>query len=209
MIHDISMKISPDMPVYKAKPEKRPRITRDSDFGSGGARESRIEMNMHTGTHVDMPLHYLEGGDAVDTLDLRKVVVPCRVYDFSQVQSSITQKDLEQKSISGDEFVLLKTANSYRNILEGAFIYLDESGAAYLRNLKVPGVGIDSLGIERDQPGHPTHKTLLGAGILILEGLRLRDIAEGGYILISAPVYVAGAEASPVRAFLLDRPFCM
>ena len=69
------------------------------------------------------------------------------------------------------------------------------------------GVGIDSLGIERSQPGHETHKTLLGNSIMILEGLRLKEVVEGKYILIAAPLNIPGVEASPVRAFLMDRGF--
>ena len=61
------------------------------------------------------------------------------------------------------------------------------------------------MGIERDQPGHPTHKTLLNSGVLILEGLRLKDVAEGEYFLIAAPLKIRGVEAAPVRALLIEK----
>ncbi|MPM69580.1 Kynurenine formamidase [bioreactor metagenome] len=87
--------------------------------------------------------------------------------------------------------------------MEDKFIYLDKSGAEYLREKKVIGVGIDALGIERSQPDHGTHKALLGAGIVILEGLRLRDIEEDKYLLFAAPLRLVGAEAAPARALLI------
>jgi arylformamidase len=99
--------------------------------------------------------------------------------------------------------VLLKTRNSFEDLLEGDFVYLDGSGAQYLKELGIVGAGTDALGIERAQPEHETHKTLLEAGIIILEGLRLADVPVGEYLLISAPVKIA-AEGAPARAMLIE-----
>jgi len=200
---DISMEISGEMPVYKGRAVKRPILTVDSDFSAGGVYESRLQMNLHTGTHLDAPLHMIPGGNFTEPFALERVVCGCRVLDLSQVEEKITQDDLEGKGIQPGDFVLLKTRNSLVDILEGDFIYLDKTGADYLRERGIKGVGIDSLGIERAQPGHETHKTLLQAGILILEGLRLKAVEEGGYFLIAAPIRIAGVEAAPVRAFLM------
>ena len=72
-----------------------------------------------------------------------------------------------------------------------------------MRDQGAIGVGIDALGIERNQPGHPTHKILLGAGIVILEGLRLKGVPEGDYFLAAPPLKLNGYEAAPVRAALI------
>ncbi len=202
-IFDISMKVSHDMPVYKGKASKRPVLKVESDFSTGAAYETRLEMNMHTGTHIDMPLHFLKNGRTIDTLELDKVVTRCKVFDFKETEDRITQEHLQEKDIEDGDFILLKTRNSYLDILEKEFIYLDKTGADYLKGKGIIGVGIDSLGIERSQPEHETHKILLGAGIIILEGLRLKDVDEGEYILYAAPINVAGAEAAPVRAVLI------
>jgi arylformamidase len=191
------------MPVYKGKESKRPHIKTESDFSGGTVYESRLDMNMHTGTHIDRQLHMIPGGNTVESLELPKVVTNCKVFDLSEVADKITAEHLRTKNIAEDDFVLLKTKNSYENILENDFIYVDKTGAVYLKELKIKGVGIDGLGIERSQPGHETHIELLGSDIVILEGLRLRDIEEGEYFLIAAPINVAGAEAAPVRAVLL------
>ena len=202
-IIDISMSVCFDMPVYKGKASKRPQISTDSASAPGAAYESRLEMNLHTGTHIDTPRHIFDNGSTVDTLDLGKVVTKCRVLDFKDADSQISKEHLEQKKISEGDFILIKTKNSYLDILEGDFIFLDKSGAEYLKSKGVIGVGIDALGIERSQPEHETHKILLGCDIVILEGLRLKDVEEDDYLLVAAPVKIAGTEAAPVRALLI------
>lgn len=202
-IYDVSMSIFNDMPVYKGKITKRPVVKVESDFISGNVYETKLEMNMHTGTHIDTPLHILQNGETIEKLDLHKVVTMCKVFDFKDVEEKISEEHLVAKNIQDGDFILLKTKNSYLDILEDKFIYLDKSGAEYLREKKVIGVGIDALGIERSQPDHETHKALLGAGIVILEGLRLGDIEEDEYLLFAAPLRVVGAEAAPVRALLI------
>lgn len=202
-IIDISMPISEAMPVYKGKKEKKPKHIIESDYSSGKVYESRIDMNLHTGTHLDQSLHMMEGGDTIDQLKLEKVVTACRVIDLTFVKDKISKEDLMNKEIKQGDFILMKTRNSHEDILEGDFVYLDESGAEYLKGLKIKGVGIDSLGIERSQPDHKTHILLLEDGIPILEGLRLKGVKEGEYFLIAAPIHIVGAEAAPVRAFLI------
>jgi arylformamidase len=208
-IIDISMPIHKDMPVYKGRASKKPSILVESDFSTGSAHETRIEMNVHTGTHIDTSLHIIPGGSTIDSLDLARMVTPCKVLDFSEIsEDRISLQHLENKNITADDFILLKTRNSLEDILETEYVYLDKSGAEYLRDIGINGVGIDALGIERAQPEHETHKILFGADIIILEGLQLRDVEEGDYFLVAAPIYIAGAEGAPVRAFLIDhRPF--
>ena len=202
-IYDISMEISYEMPVYKGRTEKRPIFKRDSDFKSGSVYETRLDMNLHTGTHVDAPLHIIEGGKNLESIDLDKVITKCRVIDLTYATEKVSKAHLVLKEIQKGDFILLKTRNSTENILEKDFIYLDESGAEYLRDKKIKGVGIDALGIERAQPGHETHKTLFNAGIVIIEGLKLDEVDEGEYFLFAAPVKIKGVEASPVRAVLI------
>ncbi len=202
-IYDISMPITLDMPVYKGKEAKRPKITVDSDFSSGTTYESRLEMNLHTGTHLDRTLHMMQGGNTIEILDLNQMVTECKVLDLTHVNEKITQEDLIDKGITAGDFLLFKTKNSYEEILEKDFIYLDKTGAELLAGYHIAGVGIDALGIERGQPEHETHLQLMNKGIHILEGLRLKDIEEGNYYLIAVPINVVGAEAAPVRAILL------
>jgi len=202
-IYDISMPITHSMPVYKGKEDKRPVVSVDRDFTTSTAYETRLEMNLHTGTHLDTPKHMIPSGYMLEEFDLSKVITACKVFDLTDVQDKITNKDLMRLDIKEGDFILLKTRNSYEDILENDFISVDKDGASYLAKLKIKGVGIDSLGIERGQPDHETHISLFNADIVILEGLMLKDIEEGEYMLHAAPINIPGAEAAPVRAYLL------
>ncbi len=202
-IYDISMTVTSDMPVYKGRKHKKPLFATDSDFKTGTAYETRLTMNLHTGTHLDAPLHFIEGGGTIEKIPLERFITRARVVDVTHVENGISAQDLDGKGIKAGDFVLLKTRNSFEDLLEGDFVYLDGTGARYLTDLGVAGVGTDALGVERAQPEHETHKTLLSAGVIILEGLRLADVPEGEYLLIAAPVKIA-AEAAPARAMLIE-----
>lgn len=202
-IIDISMPISYSMPVYKSMEYKRPIISIDGDFSTSSAYETRLELNLHTGTHLDTPKHMIPYGYTLEELELSKVITKCRVLDLTDVKEKITDKDLMRFDIMEDDFILLKTRNSFEDILETDFVYVDKDGAEYLSKLKIKGVGIDSLGIERAQPNHETHISLFDSDVMILEGLMLKDIEEGEYLLSAAPIYIPGAEAAPVRAYLM------
>ncbi len=202
---DISMKITPDMPVYKGRAEKLPRFTTEADFTNATIYESRLDLNLHTGTHLDSRHHMMPDGEWIDSVRLEELFVPCRVLDCTDVTSMITKEDLKQHEICEKEFILLKTKNSFEDILEKDFVYLETSGAKYLKEKKVAGVGTDGLGIERSQPGHETHLTLMEQGIHILEGLRLGHVEAGAYILVAFPLLIPNVEAAPVRAVLLRK----
>ncbi len=203
-IYDISMPISADMPVYKGKEEKRPIRIVESDHLTGSVYESSIKMNLHTGTHLDRSLHMIPNGETMDTFRFEELITECVVLDLTEVSDAVTAGDLISKELRWGDFVLLKTRNSLEPILEGNFVYLEKSGAKYLAGLKVRGVGIDALGIERGQPGHETHLALMENGAHILEGLRLTDVKEGRYELVALPLNIAGAEAAPVKAILIE-----
>jgi len=203
-IYDISMEIHENMPVYNNLEEKKPKIEVKRDFETSNGYESKIEMDMHTGTHLDMPLHMIEGGKTLDYLDLYKVVTKCKVFDFTDVDSMITQKELESKKIEEGDFIILKTNNAFADDVDFEFIYLEKSGAKYLADKNIKGVGIDALGIERSQKDHATHNTILEKDIVIVEGLSLRDVKEGEYLFIGAPLKIKGVEAAPLRALLIE-----
>lgn len=201
---DITMTIDEKMQVYKNKDEKKPEITVTRDFETSDAMETHLSMDMHTGTHLDMPLHFVPDGESLEMLDLNRLITTCRVVDLSYLQDGISREDLMKKDLLDVSFVLLKTRNSLEDEYRSDFIYLKSSGARYLKEIGMDGVGIDALGIERDQPEHETHKILLGNGILILEGLRLADAEEGIYRMIALPMKIKGVEAAPIRVILIQ-----
>lgn len=204
-IYDISAPIFEGMPVYKNKAEKQPKFEITQDFDTGTVRETRVQLDCHTGTHVDSPLHMIKGGDEIQTIPLERWVGPCKVFDLTGVKDKIDVEHLENLNIVPNDFILFKTDNSLEDGFNFEFVYLSEAGAKYLAEIGIRGVGIDALGVERSQPGHPTHRTLFAHNIVIIEGLRLKDVPQGEYFLVAAPIKLIGTEAAPARVFLMEK----
>ncbi|MCA0147706.1 cyclase family protein [Rossellomorea vietnamensis] len=200
-IYDVTAPIFNGMPVYKNKPEKQPSIETNTN---GHVTESRLSMDVHTGTHVDAPLHMINDGETIETIDIEKLVRPVKVFDVTEVDEKISLKDIEGLEIEENDFILFKTKNSWDTEFNFDFIYVAEDAAAYLAEKKIAGVGIDSLGIERAQEGHPTHRSLMGSGVIIMEGLQLKDIKAGQYFMVAAPLKIQNTDASPARVLLFD-----
>ncbi|NBD27714.1 cyclase family protein [Paenibacillus glycinis] len=203
-LHDISMTIEPSMQVYKNKAPKMPNISNVSNHDDGEAvYESRLDMDVHGGTHVDAPLHMLKDGETIETIGLEQLVGMARVVDLTHCADSVTRADLERLSLQRNDWVLLKTRNSFSEAFDPGFVFLREDGARYLIELGIRGVGTDALGIERGQAGHPTHRLLFRNNVVIVEGLRLKDVAAGSYFMVIAPLKLTGIDAAPARAFLI------
>lgn len=203
-IYDVSMLVDAGVQVYKNKEEKRPKFETTSNFNTGSSHETRIHMDSHTGTHIDAPLHMIEGGDTIESVKLKQLVRDCRVINLTSVQGGITRVDLEPHKPQKGEFLILKTNNSWDEEFNFDFVYVAEDGANYLAEVGIAGVAIDGLGIERSQPGHETHKSLLAKGIVIIEGLRLKNVPEGNYFMVAAPLKLTGIDAAPARVMLLE-----
>jgi len=207
-MYDISMTIKKDMLVYKGRDNLRPEIIAFRNFDNSDVHQSKLIMNLHTGTHVDAPLHMLENGDSSNCLFDEKPFYKSHILNLTSANEKITAKDLKKHEIKPDSFILLKTQNSKPFYLQNnpkKFIYLDETGAEYLINQKVKGVGIDSIGIERNQDNYPTHKKLLKNNILILEGIKLNKTPEGEFILFLALFKISGSDGVPARAYVLKK----
>ena len=203
-VYDVSMEIHKEMMVYKNKAKKRPRRKIILKYDDAGINESKMFIDLHTGTHIDAPFHMLEDGETIEKMDVSKLIRKVKVLDLSNVYDKITDRDLQKTNITENEFLLLKTKNSFTDKYKNDFVFLDKTGASYLRDKGIQGVGIDSLGIERSQPGHPTHKILMESGCIIIEGLRLKDISEGDYIMYALPLKIRSGDGAPARVVLSD-----
>lgn len=203
-IIDISMTIQESMQVWKNYDHKKPELRTTQSHAEGKPHETRLSMDVHCGTHLDAPLHMIDGGDTIDTIPLESTIGPARVIDLTHIRGSITRADLEPFAIQRGEWLLFKTSSSLSEDFDVEFPFLRTDGALYLQEIGVKGVGTDALGIERAQPDYSTHRTLMGAGILIVEGLRLKDVDPGNYFLVVAPLKLIGIDAAPARAFLLS-----
>lgn len=203
-IYDISWPITTTTTEYKNR--KSIAITPLKSFEKDGVRESTICLNVHTGTHVDAPSHFLADGKTSDQIPVDRLMGQARVIDLMTITQTITADDLARYAIGADEIILLRTANSAAGISDSFnkdFVYLDASGAAYLAQKKVKAVGIDYLGIERSDPEHTTHTILMKADILVIEGLRLFHTPAGSYFMVCLPLAIIGLDGAPARAILM------
>ena len=125
-IFDVSMAIHENMTVYKNRESKRPSVKRVRNFEEDGINESEITMNLHTGTHIDAPLHVFKNGTAIESIDIQRLITKCRVLDMTGLEK-ITESDLRKKEIEKGSFVLLKTDNSYTDNFGDGFVFLEKA----------------------------------------------------------------------------------
>ena len=172
---------------------------------------SEVRLSSHTGTHVDPPAHFLDGAATVDQLPLGTLVGEAAVVDLTGRAGPIGPADLDSLGVApGTERLLMKTDNSARwperlHTFPDDYVALSPAGAAWRVGRGVRLVGTDFLSVEEyGAPGHPTHVTLLSAGVVILEGLDLSRVEAGTYTLACLPLPLAGCDGAPARAVLIS-----
>ena len=209
-VHDISVTVFPGMPSWPGDPTFESRLV-DAIARGEAANVSWIGICAHTGTHVDAPLHFFQDGAAVDSLPLDALVGPCIVAEVP-VTGVICAADLAALNLpAGMTRLLLKTPNSslWRSsptAFRPDFVALTPDAAAWVVRRGIRLLGVDYLSVE-PYPApreHPVHKTLLGAGVVLLEGIDLSAVQPGGYVLVCLPLKLAGLEGAPARAILLE-----
>lgn len=204
-IIDISWPVSTSMTEYKNR--KSVRIDAVKNFKTDLVRESVISFHSHTGTHIDAQSHFLENGSSIESVDLDSVVGNCRVVDLTEVEKIIVPADLEKHKLCAGERILLKTRNSFLASdvpFDTQFVFVSKQAATYCVEKKIRTVGIDYLGIERNQPDHETHTIFFNGGVTIVEGLRLALVAQGAYQFVCLPLLISGSDAAPARAILIE-----
>ncbi len=204
IIHDITAGISENMVVYPGDPETR--IKRVGKIEEGApANISEYSFGSHAGTHLDPPFHLDPSGAKADEITLDALIGPAVVVEA--VTEIIDAAFIERQELRGTERVLFKTRNSdliKENKFAEDFTRLDDGAAEALVRLGVRLVGIDYLSVEFGDPGLPVHRTLLDAGVVILECLDLSRIKPGRFELVCLPLKVLGGDGAPARAVLLE-----
>ena len=206
-IYDISRNVTQDLVIWPG--DVNVSISKSSSFEAGdGVQVSRIEMGLHTGTHIDAPRHYVQGAKELDDVDITRFFGEAKVFEVD-VEGLITAKDIERLGIDEGDIVLFKTSNSEisdTQPFDEDYIALSLDAAQYLVDKKIKSVGIDYLSIEAFiSEGNPVHKHLLGNEIGVIEGLCLKGVPEGESFLSCLPLKISGVEASPVRAVLIKK----
>ena len=207
-IIDISLGLKPDFPVWPGHPEIR--FNKIQEIGKGSkANVTQIELGVHSGTHLDAPLHFLADGFDVTGLDLETLIGPALLIDVSDAQV-INAALLETLSIPHNtERLLIKTSNSQlwsenNTDFNPDFVAVSNSGAKWIVERGIRLVGVDYLSVAPYGNSGPTHRTLLQAGVIPVEGLNFNGVKEGRYHLICLPIKLEGCEGAPARAVLID-----
>src|SRR5215469_14754896 len=162
---------------------------------------SRLAMGSHTGTHIDAPIHFLPGGTGAENVPLDNLIGPARVIGIEDPHA-VKAEELRAHNLGVRERLLFKTSNSERcwksSQFVPDFVSIAEDAAAYLASLNTLAVGIDYL----SAGGPETHRTLLGAGVVIVEGLNLTGISPGRYELLCLPLKILGGDGALARVLL-------
>ena len=201
-VRDVSVPIRPDMHVYRGNPGVR--LERHESIGNGAhANISRLELGVHSGTHVDGALHFIEGGAGTEALPLDALLGRAEVVDATRLDGHLDDAALASLELPVAQRVLLKTKNSALWELPEFthdFVRLTGSGARCLIERGVRLVGIDYLSIGDAE----AHRELLEAGVVAVEGLDLRGVEPGSYELVCLPLRLEGSDGAPARAVLLS-----
>lgn len=173
--------------VYPGDPE--PELIRLKSLADGGSSNlSALSMCVHNSTHLDSPLHFIDGADDITQMDIENTVGRCLVIDCI---ADVTEEDISSLP-EGTERLLIRG---------GVYLTPDGARAAAQSGLRL--VGVEPQSVAPRETSSEVHRTLLGAGITILEGLSLYHVCEGEYTLLAQPLKIAGSEGSPCRALLL------
>jgi arylformamidase len=207
-IYDISLTDSPDLVVWPGDPKiVLERVSKIEDGANHNG--SRLEMSVHSGTHVDAPFHFLEDGTTVESLPLDVLMGPVQVVEIPDADE-INIEALTYAGIKpGTTRVLFKTRNStywanQDTQFETSFVGVAADGAEYLVWQGIKLVGLDYLSISPYHKSRETHQTLLKHGVVIVEGLDLSNVPAGFYQLYCLPVKLKGSDGAPARAVLVS-----
>jgi arylformamidase len=196
-IFDVSVPLREGMVTYPGDPHVRIELAA-SIAGGDPVNLTRIDFGLHSGTHVDAPVHFIDGAAGVDAIPLEALVGPCEVVEAP---------DLSRDSVAAApvaERILFKTPNSQlwaSDEFAEDFARLDGEAAMLLVERGVRLVGVDYLSVGDEG----AHRALLEAGVVPVEGLDLRAVGAGSYELVCLPLRVVGADGAPARAILIRR----
>jgi arylformamidase len=206
-VYDITLTISPEMPTWPGDPNIVLEQVEKIEDG-GVANITRLNISAHTGTHVDAPCHFLSDGNSVENLSLRTLTGRAYVLHLPNVDR-ITPAVLETAGIPPrTRRVLFKTRNSdywAKNVkdFQRDYVAISPEGAEFLVDKGVKLVGVDYLSVAPFDQTRPTHEILLKAGVVIVEGLDLSQVAQGRYTMYCLPLKLAHSDGAPARAILI------
>lgn len=203
-IYDVTYKIMTGMTVWPGDDGVSVGRTLSIDEG-GAANVSRMDLGVHSGTHMDAPLHFLNGSKDIASLDISRFFG--RVLVVASDKDEIGPEVFAGNELKGLEAVFFKTRSSGRDEKTpfwNEFQAINEKCARYMIERGIKTVGIDYMSIELSGDNlFPVHKLLLSNEVAIVENLRLIEIEPGEYEFICLPLKLEGSDGSPARVLLI------
>jgi len=202
---DLTIPIREGMPVWPGDPA--PRLRFHKSFAAGDRNNvSEAALGLHTGTHLDAPMHFIEGAGGIETLPLGVLIGPARVIRIEDPRR-VTAEELGRHDLSGASRFLIRTPNSdgrwWEKPFDPGFCHMTREAAQLLLDAGMRLLGVDCLSVDgKGAPGSPVHNLLLPAGVVLLEGLNLSQAPPGDHELIALPALFAGRDGAPARAVL-------
>ena len=200
-IYDISQEVF-TCKVYPGDPSPERKVMLSINDGAV-CNLTAFNMCAHNGTHVDAPYHFINDGKKIDEVDMSKFIGYAYVASH---EGNITADDArriinEAKAASDNSDI--EDCDAYKRILvKGNAVVTEDAAKVYVENnLLLYGNESQTVGPE-DAP-MAVHLIMLGAQIVLLEGIRLQDVEEGIYLLNAAPINLGGSDGAPCRATLL------
>jgi arylformamidase len=208
-IYDVSVALANDTPTYPGDPGIE--ITEWHSMERGDAANvSLLRFGAHTGTHVDAPAHFIPNAPGVKSLSLDVLIGKAQVIEVPDELRVIDEEFVKANCVHSVSRFLFKTRNSaFWNDCSAGFradyTYIEPAAARTLVGLGAKLVGIDYLSVEAfKSASFDTHQALLSAGVVIVEGLDLREVSAGRYELICLPLRLCegAGDGAPARAVL-------
>ena len=193
-IYDISQEVF-TCQVYPGDPSPEKTILESMEKGDL-YNLTAFSMCAHNGTHIDAPYHFIKDGKTVDEIDLQAFVGKAYVAECQGViTGDDAQKIIEKAKQQNPE-------SAKRILIKGeAEVSLEASKVFASSGILLLGNEAQTVGPENAPMA--VHLALLGANVVLLEGIRLSEVAEGVYFLNAVPLNLSGADGAPCRAILI------
>lgn len=192
MIYDITQPLF-ECTVFPGDPRPERKIMLRIENGDI-CNLTALSMCAHNGTHVDAPYHFLQDGKGIDRVPLEKFVGPAYVQTHN---GEVTPADAEQ-------MLARAGASGCKKILIGGNATVTLEAAKVFAAAQIDLIGNESQTVGPEDAPMAVHLVLLGAEVVLLEGIRLSEVPDGVYMLNCAPLNLTGADGAPCRAILMD-----
>lgn len=195
MIYDITQPLF-ECAVYPGDTEPQKHRVQDMDNGDL-YNLTDISLCVHNGTHVDAPLHFYRDGKGIDRIPLARMIGPAYVAEHNGMVSA---EDAERIWKTAGK----QCADARKKILIKGDAVITAGAAQVFAQKQIDLIGNESQSVGPADAPMEVHLILLGAEVVLLEGIVLKDVPEGVYFLNCAPLNLKDTDGSPCRAVLLE-----